>query len=251
VQGAALQVQRPPWPEKQGMAVSTGSLGCGALAMHAPRRQYSPSRVKCLAAHPTAEAARKAGFAMEDLAEGALWRGRVTRCSECAGGKPLVAVSSKKITMSGGLHDYVNTLMVNGGGEFNVVIVQLNGAMQGASTEAAGWTGSHVGCLNRGCRLMWGRMWGASTGCRLDVGSHAGCPQPGCRLDENGSKQMARGSRETVCVSVGGYDDICAIQDRRSVFQLEVLPSKLKIKKGTKTKYKENYNDSMQVGCAP
>ncbi|KAK3264092.1 hypothetical protein CYMTET_27147 [Cymbomonas tetramitiformis] len=82
-----------------------------------------------------------------------------------AGGKPLVAVSSKKITMSGGLHDYVNTLMVNGGGEFNVVIVQLNGAMQ----------------------------------------------------------------------------------DRRSVFQLEVLPSKLKIKKGTKTKYKENYNDSMQV----
>eukprot|EP00239_Pterosperma_sp_CCMP1384_P008354 CAMPEP_0197852696 /NCGR_PEP_ID=MMETSP1438-20131217/21227_1 /TAXON_ID=1461541 /ORGANISM="Pterosperma sp., Strain CCMP1384" /LENGTH=396 /DNA_ID=CAMNT_0043466857 /DNA_START=15 /DNA_END=1205 /DNA_ORIENTATION=- len=81
------------------------------------------------------------------------------------GGKPQMATTEKFIEMSPGLTDYVNTLMARGGGEFNVVIVQLNGAMQ----------------------------------------------------------------------------------DRRSVYQLEVLSSKLKIKRNGRTKYKENYHPRMQV----
>ena len=37
------------------------------------------------------------------------------------------------------------------------------------------------------------------------------------------------------------------VQDRRNVFQLEVLHNKLKIKRQGKTKYKENYTSTMQV----
>jgi len=69
------------------------------------------------------------------------------------------------IRVGDGLQEYVNTLLAKGGGEFNVVIVQLNGSMQ----------------------------------------------------------------------------------DRKSVFQLEVLHGRLKIKRNGKTKYKEHYSQTMQV----
>ena len=45
-------------------------------------------------------------------------------------GDQLRAASAAPVRLGEGLFDYVNTLVGKGGGEFNVVIVQLNGAMQ-------------------------------------------------------------------------------------------------------------------------
>lgn len=45
-------------------------------------------------------------------------------------GDKLRAAATAPVRLGEGLFDYVNTLVGKGGGEFNVVIVQLNGAMQ-------------------------------------------------------------------------------------------------------------------------
>jgi hypothetical protein len=45
-------------------------------------------------------------------------------------GEKMRAASAAPVRLGEGLFDYVNTLVGKGGGEFNVVIVQLNGAMQ-------------------------------------------------------------------------------------------------------------------------
>ena len=46
------------------------------------------------------------------------------------GGKSSIALTSRPISVTTGLKEYVSTLEAAGKGEFDVVIVQLNGAIQ-------------------------------------------------------------------------------------------------------------------------
>lgn len=69
------------------------------------------------------------------------------------------------IRVGDGLQEYVNTLLAKGGGEFNVVIVQLNGSMQ---VRRNGTDGGAGGCLNvvqtiRGARGGGYRPWCSMT----------------------------------------------------------------------------------------